>query len=113
METERYRDIQRETERHRGRQRDTELVKCFNKGLAAKQYDLDLVTDEVTKRKLRLLGDIGTSILPPDTLTTFNKLTSSMSKIYSSAKVSFSLYISHFLHFTLSLHRYLCLSPGV
>ena len=56
-------------------------------GKEAKQYDLNLVTSEVTKRKLRMMGDIGTAILDPDTLMTFNKLLSKMKKTYSSAKV--------------------------
>ena len=56
-------------------------------GIEAKQFDTNDILDEVLKRKLEMISQIGTSILEEEDLDRFNHLTNEMSKIYSTAKV--------------------------
>ena len=56
-------------------------------GKQAKTFDLDKISDEVLKRKLKLLSQIGTSVLEGDDLDRYIDITAKMKKIYSTAKV--------------------------
>ena len=56
-------------------------------GKEAKQFDTNDILDEVLKRKLEMISQIGTSILEEEDLDRYNHLTNEMSKIYSTAKV--------------------------
>ena len=56
-------------------------------GKEAQKYEISKIDDYDVKRKLKLMKNIGTSILPGDKLKAFIKLTTEMSKTYSTAKV--------------------------
>jgi len=56
-------------------------------GKEAQNYEISKIQDYDVKRKLKLMKNIGTSILPRDKLKSFIKLTTDMSKTYSTAKV--------------------------
>jgi hypothetical protein len=57
-------------------------------GKEAQKFDLAQVGDEDVKRKLKLMKNLGTSVLPDAELKRFNKLVSDMGSTYSKAKVS-------------------------
>ena len=56
-------------------------------GKEAQKYDISKINDYDVKRKLKLMKNIGTSILPKDKLKAFIDLTTEMGKTYSTAKV--------------------------
>jgi len=56
-------------------------------GSQSKKYDLNKVKDADLKRKLWMMGNIGTAILDSETSSQFNKLKANMGKKYSTAKV--------------------------
>jgi len=56
-------------------------------GKEAQNYNVNLLRDEDVIRKLKQLKNLGTSALPKEKLTQFNKLTSDMGSTYSTAKV--------------------------
>lgn len=53
----------------------------------AQKIDATKVKDEVVKRKIKLLSDVGVTILPLDKLKEFNKIKADMGSTYSKAKV--------------------------
>jgi len=56
-------------------------------GSTAQKIDTAGLKDEVLLRKIKLLSQLGTSVLPKDKLQKFNKLKSDMGSTYSKAKV--------------------------
>merc|ERR1711910_4037 len=56
-------------------------------GKEAQKYDISKINDYDVKRKLKLMKNIGTSILPKDKLKAFIDLTTEMGKTFSTAKV--------------------------
>merc|ERR1711874_593024 len=56
-------------------------------GKEAQKYDISKINDHDVKRKLKLMKNIGTSILPKDKLKAFIDLTTEMGKTFSTAKV--------------------------
>ena len=56
-------------------------------GKEAQKYDIRKIKDFDVKRKLKLIRNIGTSILPKDKLTSFIELKTEMIRTYSTAKV--------------------------
>ena len=56
-------------------------------GKEAKQFHASKLQNQDLKRKLQMLSNIGASALPKEKLEEYNKITTKMSKIYSTAKV--------------------------
>ena len=56
-------------------------------GKEAKKFDATKLNDRDLKRKLKQISEIGASALPKDKLEEYNKITTKMAKIYSTAKV--------------------------
>ena len=56
-------------------------------GKEAQVFDLNQIQDKELKRKLKSIGQIGTSVLEGEDLKKYTKLVKSMEKIYSTAKV--------------------------
>ena len=56
-------------------------------GLLVQKIDLSKVKDNVLRRKIKLLSNLGTSALPLKKLKAFNKLKAEMGSTYSKAKV--------------------------
>jgi len=56
-------------------------------GFMAQKIDASKIKDEVVKRKVKLLSNVGVTILPLDKIKGFNKLKSDMGSTYSKAKV--------------------------
>ena len=80
-------NITDETERiaTQSREKTAELTNLL--GQEAQKYDISKINDYDVKRKLKLMKNIGTSILPKDKLKSFIGLTTEMTKTYSTAKV--------------------------
>ena len=56
-------------------------------GKEAKQFDVSKLKNRDLKRKWKMIAEIGTSALPKEKLEEYNKITTQMAKIYSTAKV--------------------------
>ena len=56
-------------------------------GKEAKQFKASKLNNRGLKRKLKKIAEIGASALPKDRLEEYNKITTQMAKIYSTAKV--------------------------
>ena len=56
-------------------------------GREALKFDRNSISDRDVRRKLQMISMIGSSILAPEKLERFNKLSNDMAKIYSTAKV--------------------------
>ena len=56
-------------------------------GKEAKQFDASKLHNQDLKRKLKMISVIGASALPKEKLEEYNKITTKMAKIYSTAKV--------------------------
>ena len=56
-------------------------------GKEAKRFHASKLQNQDLKRKLKMLSNIGASALPKEKLEKYNKITTKMAKIYSTAKV--------------------------
>ena len=56
-------------------------------GKEAKQFQASKLQNRDLRRKLKMLSNIGSSALPKEKLEEYNKITTKMAKIYSTAKV--------------------------
>ena len=56
-------------------------------GKEAKKFDKSKLNNRDLKRKLKMIAEIGASALPKDKLEEYNRITTKMAKIYSTAKV--------------------------
>ena len=56
-------------------------------GKEAKQFQASKLQNRDLQRKLKMLSNIGSSALPKEKLEEYNKITTKMAKIYSTAKV--------------------------
>ena len=56
-------------------------------GKEAKQYHASKLQNQNLRRKLNMISNIGASALPQEKLEEYNKITTKMAKIYSTAKV--------------------------
>ena len=80
-------NITEETEKVYTKSQEVSSAITNRLGKEAQKYDISKINDYDVKRKLKLMKNIGTSILPKDKLKSFIKLTTDMSKTYSTAKV--------------------------
>ena len=80
-------NITEETEKVYTKSQEQSSALTNRLGKEAQNYEINRINDYDVKRKLKLLKNIGTSILPTDKLKSFIRLTTEMSKTYSTAKV--------------------------